>query len=53
VKTPNNNKKPFRQGTRLTAFFQDNLGNPAPERLTNLDFNDIRDDGVAVTSAGP
>jgi len=35
----------------LTAFFQDNLGKPAPERI--LDFTGARDDGVAVASAGP
>jgi len=35
---------------RLT---QDNLGKPAPERYTILDFTGARDDGVAVTSAGP
>jgi len=38
---------------RLTAFFQDNLGKPAPERQTILDFTEARDDGVAVASAGP
>ena len=38
---------------RLTAFFQDNLGKPAPERQTILDFSGARDDGVAVASAGP
>jgi len=27
------------------AFFQDNLGKPAPERLTILDFTGARDDG--------
>jgi len=37
----------------LTAFFQDNLGKPAPERQTFLDFTGARDDGVAVLSAGP
>jgi len=26
-------------------FFHDNLGKPAPEILTNLDFNKPRDDG--------
>jgi len=34
-------------------FFQDNLGKPAPERKTILDFTGARDDGVAVASAGP
>jgi len=29
----------------LTAFFQDNLGKPAPEMLTILDFTEARDDG--------
>ena len=38
---------------RLTAFFQDNMGKPAPERQTILDFTGERDDGVAVASAGP
>jgi len=38
---------------RLTAFSQDNLGKPAPERQTILDFSGARDDGVAVASAGP
>jgi len=37
----------------LTAFFQDNLGKPATERQTILDFTAARDDGVAVASAGP
>ena len=32
--------------TRLTAFFQDNLGRPVPERgKTTLDLNEARDDG--------
>jgi len=35
------------------AFFQDNLGKIAPEKLTILDFNEVKDDGVAVASAGP
>jgi len=38
---------------RLTAFFQDNLCKPAPERKTILDFTGARDDGVAAASAGP
>jgi len=38
---------------RLTVFFQDNVGKPAPERNTILDFTGARDDGVAVESAGP
>jgi len=38
---------------RLTAFFQDSLGKPAPERLTVLDFAGARDDGMAVASTGP
>ena len=37
----------------LTAFFQNNLGRPAPERYNILDFTGARDDGVAVASAGP
>jgi len=37
----------------LTAFFQDNLGNRAPERQTILEFTGARDDGAAVASAGP
>jgi len=37
----------------LTAFFQDNLGKPAPERQTILDYNEAKDDGVAVESDGP
>jgi len=35
------------------AFFQDNLGKPASKRQTILDFNDAREDRVAVASAGP
>jgi len=35
------------------AFFQDNLGNPAPERQNHSGFYWGRDDGVAVASAGP
>jgi len=38
---------------RLMAFFQDNLGKPAPEMYTILDFTGARDDGVAVASAEP
>jgi len=34
------------------AFFQDHLGKPAPKGRTILDFNEARDDGVAVASAG-
>ena len=34
-------------------FFRDNLSKPAPERLNYLDFNEAKDDGVAVASAGP
>jgi len=34
-------------------LFQENLGKPAPERLTILDFNEARNDGVAVMSASP
>jgi len=30
-----------------------NLGKPVPEGKTILDFNESRDDGVAVASAGP
>jgi len=38
--------------TRLMAsFFQDSLGKPASEK--HLDFNEARDDRVAVASAGP
>jgi len=36
----------------LMAFFQANLGKPAPERSI-LDFTGARDDGVAVASTGP
>jgi len=36
-----------------TTFFQDNLGKPAPQRLTILEFTAARDDRVAVASAGP
>jgi len=35
------------------AFFQDNLGKPAPERYTILDFTGATDDGVALALAGP
>jgi len=38
---------------RLTTFFQDSLGNLAPGTSTMLDFNEARDDGVVVASAGP
>jgi len=37
----------------LAAFFQENLGKPAPERQTILDFTGARDDGVEIASAGP
>jgi len=36
--------------TRLTAYFQDNLGQPASKKYTLkpfLDFNEAREDGVA------
>ena len=36
----------------LMAFFQDNQGKPAPERETILDFNEAKDDRMAVTLAG-
>jgi len=32
---------------------QDNLGKPAPDGLNHSDFNEARDDGMAVASAGP
>jgi len=35
------------------ALLQDNLGKPAPERQTILDFTGAIDDEVAVASAGP
>ena len=38
---------------RLTTFFQDNLGKPAPERQTILDFTAARYDGMAVALARP
>ena len=34
-------------------LFQDNLGKPVPEGKTILDFNEARDDGVAVALARP
>ena len=37
----------------ITASFPGNLSKLAPERLNILDFNEARDDGVAVASAGP
>jgi len=39
--------------TSLMAAFPGQPGKAAPERLTILDFNKARDDGVAVASAGP
>ena len=39
--------------THLNASFQDNLGKLAPEKLNQSGFNEARDDGVAVASAGP
>ena len=39
--------------SHLGAFFQDNLGKPAPESRTILDFTGARDDVVAVASVGP
>jgi len=35
------------------APFQDILNKPVPKGKTILGFNEARDDGVAVTSAGP
>jgi len=37
----------------FNSLFHNNLGKPAPERYTILDYNEARDDGMAVTSAGP
>jgi len=37
--------------THLTAFFLDHLGKTV--HCTGLDFNEARDDGVALASAGP
>jgi len=34
------------------SSFQDNLGKPAADRLTSLNFNEARDNGVGVASAG-
>jgi len=34
-------------------LFHNNLGKPAPQRQTILDFTGARDDGVAMASAGP
>jgi len=42
----------IRQSAVYQLLFQDNLGKLAPERLNNLDFNESRDDRVAVASAG-
>jgi len=47
----------FRQEQLLlhpfNGFFQNNLGKPAPERSTILDFTGARDGGLGVASAGP
>jgi len=37
----------------FNGFFRDNLGKPAPERQTILNFTVARDDEVVVASAGP
>jgi len=37
----------------LGCPFQDNLVRQHQKRSTNLDFNEARDNGVAVASAGP
>jgi len=37
----------------LTASFLGQPGKPAPERQTILDFNEVIDNGVTVTSAEP
>jgi len=43
-----------KQNIRLTAVIQDFLGKPAPEKYKTFpDFDEARDDGVAVASAGP
>jgi len=42
----NQNRHPFNG-----LLFQDNWGKPAREII--LDFNEARDDGVAVASVGP
>jgi len=38
---------------RFKGLFQENLGKLAPEMYTILDFNEARDDGLAVAFAGP
>jgi len=42
-----------RHSPKQRPLFQDNLGKLAPEGKTILDFNEARDDGVAVASTGP
>jgi len=42
------NKYLYSGDTIYQFLFHNNLGNLAPERLTNVDFNEARDDGVAV-----
>jgi len=43
---------PIYTHTHTYGLFQNNLGKPAPEMKTILDFTEARDDGVAVASAG-
>jgi len=47
------NSHSLRQTQLNSLFFQDILGKPAPERLNQSGFDEARDDGVAVASAGP
>jgi len=48
-----NSNKHAQTDIRLTAFFQDDLGKPVPQKgWANLDFDEARGDGVAVASAG-
>jgi len=37
----------------FSSLFHDSLGKLYQKSITNLDFNEARDDGVAVASAGP
>jgi len=43
---------PVKNNNRLTPFFQDNVDKPAAERRNILGFDEARDEGLAVASAG-
>jgi len=46
-------RMPFLPPNQQRQSTEGNLGKPEPEKKTILNFNEARDDGITVTSAGP